>query len=147
MFEDVCVENIPQRCWLIYSSPHFCRLSVAHLWCKTLVLPHLALLDSSLVTMEPSITRFSWLRLLDIFLLEVAVRRWIHCGHKSIDMSSIKITVVFVWCSISAQRPKKDQENVNTYFQSYSFITLFFHLLFIFVYIVYLLFYLLSLFS
>ncbi len=47
-----------------------------------------------------------------IMLLEVAIRRWVHCSHKGIDMVSNNTQVVaFKQYSIGTKGPKECQEN------------------------------------
>ncbi len=48
-----------------------------------------------------------------IILLEVVIRRCVHCSHKGMDMVSNNTqTVAFKRCSIGAKRPKVCQENI-----------------------------------
>ncbi len=49
-----------------------------------------------------------------IILLEVAIRRWVHCSHKGMDMVSnnTQVAVVFKWCSIRTKGPKTCQDNI-----------------------------------
>ncbi len=50
-----------------------------------------------------------------IILLEVSLRRWVHCSHKGMDMVSNNTQVgcgVFIRCSIGTKGPKVCQENI-----------------------------------
>ncbi len=48
-----------------------------------------------------------------IILLEVAIRRWVHCSHKGMDMVTKNIqAVAFKQCSIGTKGAKLSQENI-----------------------------------